>query len=93
MKRIIYWLFAGTKGGPTRAQIVKAIKERPRNANQLSEDLGFDYKTIKHHIKMLLDNKLIVATGEKYAKLYFLSDDFEKNYHIFEEIWERFGKK
>ncbi|MFQ5887916.1 MAG: winged helix-turn-helix domain-containing protein [Candidatus Hydrothermarchaeales archaeon] len=93
MRRIIYWLFAGTKGGATRAQIIRALKERPRNANQLSEDLGFDYKTIKHHLELLLDNKLIVSTGEKYAKLYFLSEDFEENYDVFEEIWEKFGEK
>ncbi|MEE8359133.1 MAG: winged helix-turn-helix domain-containing protein [Candidatus Hydrothermarchaeales archaeon] len=93
MRRIIYWLFAGTKGGATRVRIIKALKERPRNANQLSVDLGFDYKTIKHHIGVLSDNKLIVATGEKYAKLYFLSEEFEENYDIFEEIWEKFGEK
>ena len=93
MKRIIYWLFAGTKGGATRAKIIKALKDRPRNANQLSADLEFDYKTIKHHIIILLDNKLIVAEGEKYAKLYFLSDDFEEHYNVFEEIWEKFGEK
>ncbi len=93
MRRIIYWLFAGTKGGATRARIIKALKERPRNANQLSEDLRFDYKTIKHHIGVLSDNKLIVATSEKYAKLYFLSEEFEDNYDIFEEIWEKFGEK
>ena len=93
MRRIIYWLFAGTKGGATRTRIIKALKERPRNANQLSEDLGFDYKTIRHHIGVLSDNKLIVATGEKYAKLYFLSEEFEENYDLFEEIWEKFGEK
>jgi DNA-binding transcriptional ArsR family regulator len=25
--------------------------------------LGLDYKTVRHHLKILLDNKIIIATG------------------------------
>ncbi|MFQ6136545.1 MAG: winged helix-turn-helix domain-containing protein [Candidatus Hydrothermarchaeales archaeon] len=93
MKRILYWLIAGTRGGATRARIIRALKEKPYNANQLSELLGLDYKTVKHHIKVLMDNNIIIATGERYATLYFLSEDMEANYATFEEIWEKFGEK
>ncbi len=86
MKKIIWWLFAGTRGGETRIRIIKKIKERPYNANQLSEILKMDYKTIRHHIKILLENKILTATGEKYGTVYFLSDEMEANYAILEEI-------
>ena len=29
MRKLIWWVFAGTAGGPNRARIVMALKERP----------------------------------------------------------------
>ncbi len=37
MKRVIWWLIVGTKGGVNRARIIRALMERPSNANQLTE--------------------------------------------------------
>jgi hypothetical protein len=37
MKRVIWWLIVGTKGGVNRARIIRALKKRPFNANQLTE--------------------------------------------------------
>ncbi|MDI9644837.1 MAG: ArsR family transcriptional regulator, partial [Candidatus Verstraetearchaeota archaeon] len=34
------WLIAGTRGGETRAKIIEALREQPRNANQLANLLG-----------------------------------------------------
>ncbi|MBU2565439.1 MAG: winged helix-turn-helix domain-containing protein [Candidatus Thermoplasmatota archaeon] len=95
MKQLLWWLIAGTKGGINRAHIIKALKDRPYNANQLSELLKLDYKTVRHHLKVLLDNNIIVTSGEseKYGAMYFLSKATEENYKIFEEIWEKIGKK
>ena len=93
MKKLLWWLIAGMKGGLNRAKIIKALDNRPYNANQLSEELKLDYKTIRHHIKVLKDNGIIKSTGEKYGKMYFLSENMEKNYDVFNEIWEQIGKK
>lgn len=93
MKKLLWWLIAGTKGGINRARIIKILHERPYNANQLSEKLNLDYKTIRHHLKVLIDNKVITSTGEKYATMYFLSGNLEENYDIFTEIWEKLDKK
>lgn len=58
------------------------------NTNQLSEKLDLDYKTIRHHIKKLLEeNNIIVSSGDKYGTMYFLSNEMENNRDIFEEIW------
>jgi DNA-binding transcriptional ArsR family regulator len=92
MKRILWWLIAGTKGGQTRAKIIAALSERPSNANQLSEELGFDYKTIRHHLDVLLDNKIITAEGERYGAVYFLTEEMEDNYSLFLEIWNKIKK-
>ena len=36
LKYLLGWLIAGTRGGPTRAKIIEALKETPQNANQLA---------------------------------------------------------
>lgn len=90
---MLWWLLAGTKGGINRAHIIKALKDRPFNANQLAELLKLDYKTIRHHLKVLQDNRVIVTQGEGYSMMYFLSREFEDNYVTFEEIWNKIEKK
>ncbi len=93
MKKLLWWLIAGMKGGINRARIIKSLYERPYNANQLSEELNLDYKTVRHHIKILEQNNVIKSSGEKYGKMYFLSNEMEENYDVFKEIWEQIGKK
>ncbi len=84
----------GTKGGVNRARIIRALNERPYNANQLTELLGLDYKTVRHHLKVLQDNKIITATGDRYGTVYFLSSCMEKDYEVFKEhldkMWDKF---
>jgi DNA-binding transcriptional ArsR family regulator len=93
MKKILWWLIAGTKGGLNRARIINELNERPYNAHQLSEKLELDYKTVRHHIKILEENKIITSTGEKYGTMYFLSSQLEDNYKLFEDIWKKMGEK
>ncbi len=90
MKKLIWWVFAGTAGGPNRIRIVKTLNKRPYNANQLAEKLDLDYKTIRHHLKILIENNMITSTGEmKYGELYYLSTKMEENYNIFIEILKK----
>jgi DNA-binding transcriptional ArsR family regulator len=94
MKRLLWWLLAGSKGGINRARIIKLIHERPYNANQLAEQLDLDYKTIRHHLRVLEKNNVITSAGsggKKYGAMYFLSTSMDMNYEIFEEIWEQIG--
>jgi DNA-binding transcriptional ArsR family regulator len=96
MKRLLWYLIAGTKGGINRAKIIKLINDRPYNANQLTEQLGLDYKTVRHHLKVLEKNNIVTSSGsgdKKYGAMYFLSKLMEDNYEIFEEIWAKIGKK
>lgn len=89
MKRILWWLIAGTKGGVTRARIIEALSRKPYNANQLSEELGLDYKTIRHHVAVLLDNNIITSAGGGYGAMYFLTEEMERNYSLFLEIRDK----
>ena len=93
MKKILWWLIAGTKGGINRARILNLLHERPYNAHQLSEKLDLDYKTVRHHIKVLEDNNVITTSGEKYGTMYFLSSAMEENYDLFQSIWHETEEK
>jgi len=77
-----------------RARIIRALKERPSNANQLTELLGLDYKTVRHHLKVLRDNKIITAAGDRYGTVYFLSSYMEEDYEVFKDhldkMWDKF---
>ncbi len=93
LKYLLGWLIAGTRGGTTRAKIIKIIKETPQNANQLANLLEMDYRTIRHHLKVLQKNKIITSAGDRYGTTYFLSPGMEENYALFEEIVDKIWKK
>ena len=93
LKYLLGWLIAGTRGGVTRAQIIKALKEIPQNANQLANLLKLDYRTIRHHLKVLQKNRIITSAGDRYGTTYFLSPEMEENYAVFKEIMNKIWKK
>ncbi|MDP3065916.1 MAG: winged helix-turn-helix domain-containing protein [Methanobacteriaceae archaeon] len=92
MKKLLWWIIAGTKGGVNRARIIESLHQRPYNAHQLAEKLELDYKTVRHHIKILEQNKIISSSGEKYGTMYFLSAQMDENYDIFKDIWGQIKK-
>ena len=89
IRRVIWWVFTGNRGGPNRARVVIALRDRPMNANQLAETLGMDYKTVRHHLSVLSKNRLILGEGEGYGTMYFLSPELEFEYDEFVKIWDR----
>lgn len=93
LKRILWWLLAGARGGENRARLILAIRERPANANQLCERLGLDYKTVRHHLKVLQESQVIMTSGQDYGAVYLLTQPMETNWALFEEIWAKLGGK
>jgi len=85
-KRLLWFLFAGSRGGENRIRIIALLKKRPYNINQLAEALGVDYKLVQHHIGVLERNNMVTKAGEKYAVLYFISNYLEANIEAFNEI-------
>lgn len=88
MEKALWYLIAGTRGGENRARIVRSLLERPRNPNQLADELDLDYNTVKHHLDMLEDHNVVEVGGDDYGALYFVTDQFEHNREAFEEITE-----
>ncbi len=94
LKRLLWYLFAGTRGGPSRAEIIKAIQNRPSNANQLAQILRVDYKTVQHHVRVLQENGLIVPSDRgTYGAVLFLTPKMEEALPILDEIWSRIGRR
>ena len=86
IEQLLTWLITKTRGGNTRAQIIRTLKDNPKNTNQLSVKLRKSYKTISHHLLILEKHKIIVHIGDNYAITYFLSQPMETNYNVFEQI-------
>ena len=93
LKYLLGWPIAGTRGGPTRAKIIEALKVTPQNANQLANSLKMDYKTMRHHLEVLEKNRILTSVGDRYGATYFLTQVMEENYAVFEEITKKIGKK
>jgi DNA-binding transcriptional ArsR family regulator len=92
-RRLLWFLFAGSRGGENRIRIIDLLKDRPYNTNQLAEAMGLDYKAIQHHIGVLEKNNMVTRQGEKYGVLYFISSYLEHHIDAFEEVKAAIEKK
>ena len=88
MEGVLWYLLASSRGGPTRVRIVRALDERPRNANQLATELDLDYTTVRHHLDVLQEDNVVRKTGGDYAAVYLFTDQVEAHWDTVEEILE-----
>src|SRR5680860_885519 len=84
--RLLWFIFAGTRGGDNRIKIFDLLIKNPLNINKISEKLQLDYKTIQHHMRILEKNNLVTKMGDKYGILYFISNYMEKNIESYYNI-------
>ena len=89
MEAVLWYVFTGTRGGTNRIRILKALDQRPRNANQLAEDLDLDYKTVRHHLDVLVENDIVVTSGDGYGAVYLPSDRARHHWETIEDIIEQ----
>src|SRR5437867_8270571 len=79
LRRLLWYLLGGTRGGPNRAEILRVLRDRPLNANQLAESLGVDYKTVQHHLRVLEEHGLVGPSDKStYGALLFLTPKMEE---------------
>ncbi|MEM0117922.1 MAG: winged helix-turn-helix domain-containing protein [Conexivisphaerales archaeon] len=70
---LLWWMFVASRGGQMRMKILNYLLGSPANANRLAEELGINYRTVTHHLEILVQNGLVVAEGPKYGRVYFPS--------------------
>ncbi|WP_255169931.1 winged helix-turn-helix domain-containing protein [Natrononativus amylolyticus] len=88
MEGVLWYVLASSRGGPTRVRILRALDERPQNANQLATGLDMDYTTIRHHLEVLTKNNVVRRSGDEYAAVYLFTDQARSNWELVEEILE-----
>lgn len=88
MEGVLWYVLTGTRGGPNRVRILRALAARPRNANQLAADLDLDYKTVRHHLDVLEENDVVRDSGDDYGAVYLPTDRTRHHWSVVEEILE-----
>jgi predicted transcriptional regulator len=91
-RRLLWYLFAGSKGGENRIKIIKLLQDTPLNINRMAEVLHLDYKAVQHPVDVLEKNNLVSHMGEKYGIMYFVSNYLESNVDTFKEIITKINK-
>ena len=92
-RRLLYYLLASTRGAFNRMLILRYLRQTPVNANKLSTELKLDYKTVQHHLRILVQNGLIVPSQKgQYGAVYFISPYMEAEFSILDEIWAKVNK-
>src|SRR4029453_16810159 len=91
-RRLLWYLFARSKGGENRVKIINPLQETPLNINRMAEVLNLDYKAVQHHVDVLQKNNLVSRMGEKYGIMYFVSNYLESNMDTFKDIVNKINK-
>jgi len=89
MEAVLWYVLAGTRGGINRVRILRALDERPRNPNQLAEDMDLNYDTVRHHLDVLTENDVLESSGDDYGAVYLPSDTAEAHWDTVESIVEQ----
>ena len=78
-RKLLCYLIEGTCGGKTRALILRHLSDKSYNAHQLAKALNMDYKTIRHHLKVLVKSGIITEGQDEYSGLYFIAKNVESD--------------
>lgn|SRR3989344_3694152 len=85
-EQTMYWLLAGSKGASNRLKIIEALHAKPQNLNELSAKVNLNYKTVQHHVDLLVESNLLVKQGSRYGQVYFLSEQLSQKWDLFKKL-------
>ncbi len=91
LRRTLWFLLGGKRGGENRARIIWSLRKKPSNINQLATELNLQYKAVQHHMKILVGSSLLAPAGEGYGAVYLLTQWFEFHFESFELICGKLG--
>lgn len=86
MEGVLWNLLASSRGGQTRTRLIQELDERPRNPNQLAEELDMDYTTVRHHLEIFEKNNIVEKSDDEYGAPYLLTDQVRRHWDTVEEI-------
>ena len=86
-RSLMWYLLRGTRGGPNRLRILEELSQSPANAHQLSTTLNLDYRTVRHHLRLLEHNGAVARpVGDAYAAPYELSPYLAEHFQDLQEV-------
>jgi DNA-binding transcriptional ArsR family regulator len=85
-RSLMWYLLVGTRGGPNRWRLLEELQRSPANAHQLASSLHLDYRTVRHHLRLLEQNGVVARTVPgAYAPPYELSPYLAEHFEIIRE--------
>ena len=90
-RRLMWFLIGGSRGGENRVKILAAIRDRPRNLNQLAKLIGVDYRSVQHHMAILQKNNLVQSSGERYGVVYSIHPWLNHHIETFQQVCTDIG--
>jgi DNA-binding transcriptional ArsR family regulator len=91
MESVLWYVLTGTRGGENRARVLAALAERPQNPNQLAERLDLDYKTVRHHLDVLVEHDIVESSGDEYGAVYGPTERAREHWGVVEDIFAEHG--
>ncbi|MCI4336604.1 MAG: winged helix-turn-helix domain-containing protein [Thermoplasmata archaeon] len=86
-RSLMWYLLVGTRGGPNRIRILEQLRGRPANAHQLASALALDYRTVRHHVRLLERNGAIARpVKDAYAAPYELAPYLLEHFELVEAM-------
>ncbi len=89
-RKLLCYLITDTRGGKTRALILKYLVDRPYNANQLTRAMNMDYKTIRHHLDVLVKHGIVAKDKDGFTDLYSLSKNVLDSLYLLEDNFKNY---
>lgn len=94
MYDLLWLVVAGTRGGVNRGRILSLLGGRPYNAHQIAETLEMDYKTVRHHLAILAEHRLIAQKiPGQYGGIWTLTPRMRASETLFQTIWTQFVRE
>jgi DNA-binding transcriptional regulator LsrR (DeoR family) len=82
-RSLMWYLLVGTRGGPNRRRILEELRRSPANAHQIASTLELDYRTVRHHLRLLEQNSVILrSVPHAYAPPYELSPYLAEHFDL-----------
>jgi DNA-binding transcriptional ArsR family regulator len=86
-RSLLWYLLVGTRGGPNRGRILEELRSSPQNAHRLAERLSLDYRTVRHHLRILESSGMVHRTvAASYAAPYELSLPLLSSLDLLDEV-------
>lgn len=86
MEAVLWHVLASSRGGANRLQLLLLLDDRPRNANELANALDVDYTTVRHHLDVLQQHRVVYEATEGYGAIYMPTDQTRDHWDVVETI-------